>query len=96
MPPAAAEPARKRKRKQERDPRQPPRPPTAYILFNSDRRQKVITAHAKAEQERQKANPEKAVYTPLTMVEVTKILAQQWRDVSINRIFISCRTFYKL
>jgi hypothetical protein len=81
---ATEEPAvRKRKRKQERDPRQPPRPPTAYILFNSARRTAVIEEHAKAEQDKQKDNPGAAasIYTPLTMVEATKVLAQQWRDV---------------
>ena len=47
-----------------------------------DRRQTVIEAHAKAHESKQKAKPDQAVHMPLTMVEVTKILAQQWRDVS--------------
>lgn len=86
---------RKRKRKQERDPRQPSRSPTAYILFNSDRRQSVIDAHAKAEREKQKANPGKNTgHTALTMVQVTKVLAQQWRDVSIWRLLVSRNVTY--
>ena len=42
----------------------------------------MIEAHAKAHESKQKAKPDQAVHMPLTMVEVTKILAQQWRDVS--------------
>ena len=45
----------------------------------------MIEAHAKAHESKQKAKPDQAVHMPLTMVEVTKMLAQQWRDVSTTR-----------
>ena len=54
----------------------------------------MVEAHAKAQQVEQKAKPDQVVYTTLTMVEVTKILAQQWRDVSTNRLFITHGAFH--
>ena len=68
-------------RSHHRDPRQPPRPPTAYILFNSDRRAGVIDAHAK-EVQAKRAESGAGTLANLTMVEATKILAQQWREAS--------------
>jgi hypothetical protein len=53
----------------------------------------VIEAHAKAQEGKQKAKADQVVHTPLTMVAVTKILAQQWRDVSTTRPVITHEAF---